>query len=134
MTEEPINPYQTPECQEQNLRFDDNPDRLVVLATFNNLTEASCLVSELEQNGIASRTANEQSGSTLGSLMSTIWIEVLVMKEDADRALAVKEKANFSTSEAESIPEWTCTCGETVDAGFEQCWSCLKPFEPNEVE
>lgn len=106
-------------------------DQLVVLSTFENAPEAHCLRMELESNGIRAAVSNELSAQTIGASLfgriSAIWIEVLVLKSDAERALQIK-RGYLSKTKASEIPEWTCKCGATVDAGFAQCWSCLATF------
>jgi hypothetical protein len=106
---------------------------LIVLATFDNAPEAHCLRIELENNGIRSEVTNETSAQTVGASLfgriSAVWIEVVVLDSDAAAALKIKNDFLSNVSESESeIPEWVCDCGETVDAGFAQCWSCMSPF------
>lgn len=102
-------------------------DKLVVLATFSNAPEAHCLRAALEANGIRSSVSNEGSTTLLGSSWfgptSAFWVEVLVFASDVEQASSIKHKMDPQIKE-ESIPEWKCSCGETVDAGFEVCWSC----------
>ncbi|MCA8996956.1 MAG: hypothetical protein KDA80_08220 [Planctomycetaceae bacterium] len=102
-------------------------EKLVVLATFPHDSEAYCLVAELENRGIRACVANEKSTAVLGSSpyggLSSFWIEVLVLESDALEALAIKHRL-FPEGQRGTTPEWVCECGETVDAGFEICWSC----------
>lgn len=107
-------------------------DKLIVLATFSNSSEAQLLRVALENDGIRASVANEQSASLLGASMfgptSAFWVEVLVFNSDSEEALAIKHRI-FPEGETETVPEWTCPCGETVDAGFEICWSCSSPYK-----
>ncbi len=106
-------------------------DELVVLATFETSPEAHCLRIELEQNGISACVANESTRGSVGASLfgpiSAVWIEVLVLKSDAEKALAIKYRMDAEPTD-QGIPEWTCACGETVDAGFATCWACSSPF------
>jgi len=107
--------------------------KLVVLATFNNPHEANLLRLRLENCGIESVVANENTstlfGATLAGPSSAFWIEVLVRSEDAESALPIREAFHAEKSVAdEVINEWQCACGETVDAGFGICWNCGSEF------
>lgn len=102
-------------------------EKLVVLATFDNPSEAHHLRAELEANGIRASVSNENSANVIGASLfgriAAISIEVLVL--DADLARAMEIKNNYLNNRKETpIPEWTCECGETVDAGFATCWAC----------
>ena len=133
------NPYQPPESPSKsreaealNREMDRTDDELVVLATFENAPEAHCLRAELESNGITATVGNEQSAQTVGASLfgriSAVWIEVLVLKSDAEAALAIKNRLDNEDGADSTIPEWTCECGATVDEGFGQCWSCLATY------
>jgi len=102
-------------------------EKLVVLATFDNASEAHRLRAELEASGIRATVSNENSANAIGASLfgriAAISIELLVL--DADLARAVEVKDNYLNNRKETpIPEWTCQCGETVDAGFSTCWAC----------
>lgn len=146
MSEEP-NPYRTPgfagpnpewakQVSEQN-NLPTN-EELICLATFESAAEAYLLKNLLEDNGISSSVANEQSAQTIGASLfgriSSIWIEVLVLKSDANAALVIKNEYLSSKTKESPIPEWNCACGETVDQGFGQCWSCMEPYPGAENE
>ncbi|MCA8991479.1 MAG: DUF2007 domain-containing protein [Planctomycetaceae bacterium] len=113
-------------------RDQDLHDKLIVLATFSKATEAHCLCATLESNGIRACVANETSNTSLGASwfgpISAIWVEVLVFESDAEKALEIKNRLADDMVVEEEIPEWICGCGETVDAGFEICWSCSTPY------
>lgn len=105
-------------------------EKLVRLATFENAGEAHCLRIALEEQGIQATVANEGAMSNIGATLfgpiSAIFIEVMVLESDTEQALLVKN--GLVMADEEAIPEWTCKCGETVDAGFGVCWSCSKPY------
>lgn len=102
-------------------------EKLVVLAKFDNASEAHRLRAELEANGIRASVSNENSANAIGGALfgrvAAISIEVLVLDADLPRAKEIKN--NYLSNRKETpIPEWTCRCGETVDAGFSTCWAC----------
>ncbi|MFM7116057.1 MAG: DUF2007 domain-containing protein [Planctomycetota bacterium] len=102
-------------------------EKLVVLATFDNPSEAHRLRAELEANGIRASVSNENSANVIGASLfgriAAISIEVLVLDADLNRATEIKN--NYLNNRKETpVPEWTCHCGETVDAGFSTCWAC----------
>jgi hypothetical protein len=41
-----------------------------------------------------------------------------------------EEQARALLHDLQHVPQrrWTCACGELVEGGFEQCWSCLAPM------
>jgi len=102
-------------------------EKLVVLAKFDNASEAHRLRAELEASGIRASVSNENSANAIGASLfgriAAISIDVSVL--DADFPRAVEIKNNYLNNRKETpIPEWTCQCGETVDAGFSTCWAC----------
>lgn len=126
-----FDPYRSPQLPVDFNQNDRSSEELLVLATFNNSVDAHRLRNELENAGIEARVANENSNASLGisifGQLSAFWVEVLIFKSDADRALVVKQQ--FHMNEDADIPEWTCRCGETVDAGFSACWNCEAVYE-----
>ena len=129
------NPYSPPNFKAAP-EVDESPaakgltGKLVVLSTFESSIEAHFFKNELENHGIRAAVGNETStaifGPTIGGPSSAFWIEVLVMEDDAERGLEIKKEWNLKSDDSVTIEiaEWTCTCGETVDAGFAVCWSC----------
>lgn len=106
---------------------------LVVLARCSSVTEAIFLRDELLHNGIQAHVANDKPVTGVGSAwFGKPRVDVLVFVADVERALEVKDQLLSSDTE-ETIPEWICSCGETVDAGFEICWSCASPH-PDSAE
>ena len=139
------NPYQAPktplagEAQSKNENQRElDWDKLIVLATFESSVEAHLLRNDLEAQGVEARIANETStsifGPTFAGPSSAFWIEVLVMKQDAEKALAIKTEflAKTTGDDEQEIPEWKCHCGEVVDSGFAVCWNCEAEYQaPN---
>ena len=126
------NPYESPVSDSDGItpKYDSH-DELVVLSTFSSTVDAQMLIVHLSQHGIDSRMGNELSGSslfgaTLGGPSSAFWVEVLIRKADAERALELKK--TFAIPQEASVPEWTCGCGEQVDEGFEVCWNCSAEY------
>ena len=105
--------------------------KLLVLATFDNSIDAHLFRNELESHGIPASVNNENTtalfGTTITGPSSAFWVEVLIMEADAERGLEIKNEWNSrrEVDDAPSeIPQWHCTCGETVDEGFAVCWNC----------
>jgi len=124
------NPYRSPEVHDAPLpgRSDDH-EKLVVLATFRTPIDAHVLRNRLLENGIDAKVSNESTTALFGSSMagpsSAFWIEVLIRESDAEAALKIKNQyVELDQANPVAIPEWTCSCGETVDAGFAICWNC----------
>jgi|688.fasta_scaffold166642_4 hypothetical protein len=109
-------------------------EKLVVLAKFDNPSEAHRLRAELEANGIRASVTNENSANAIGASLfgriAAISVEVLILDADLERAVEIKN--NYLNNRKETpIPEWTCQCGETVDAGFSTCWACGAEYREN---
>jgi hypothetical protein len=105
-----------------------------VLASFDNSLDAHTFKNVLEQNGIDSSVNNETTtaifGLTIAGPSSAFSVEVVIRQSDAEAALAVKQQFMSSLpADSAPIPEWTCKCGETVDAGFEVCWNCEAAYD-----
>jgi len=139
------NPYETPNSSGNSTHDDGKLERkipkttttekLIVLATFDNSVRAHMLRNELENNGITAKVGNETTtaifGATIGGPSSAFWMEVLVLESDASQALAIKNRwlAQERDDDDVDIPEWTCACGEIVDAGFSVCWNCENEYD-----
>ena len=139
MTEEDQNPYRSPIYNAAKSAEGSKPEKsgfdeckLVVLAEFVTAIEAHSLRNMLAENKIESRVTNEEGGASFGLLAGTsssFSPSVMIRKEDSEAALAIKQEFLAGDFAKESdVPEWTCSCGETVDAGFEVCWSCEAAF------
>jgi len=129
------NPYEPPQflepAKDEKASNRQRGEKLIVLATFNSSTDAHLLRNVLEENGVDARVGNETTtaifGATIAGPSSAFWIEVLVLKSDAEKALEIKNRF-LANTDGSPIPEWTCKCGETVDAGFAVCWSCESQY------
>ena len=136
MNDENQNPFRPPSFNPESVNEDankkksdfENGSKLVTLAEFDNSLEAHALKDMLAINGIESRVTNESMAASLGFLAGTsssFSPSVMILESDAEAALAIKQEfLAADVAEATTIPEWTCSCGETVDEGFEVCWNC----------
>jgi len=141
-----INPYQSPPdssaIPDEKAKSNSRKllgGRLLTLATFVPPAEAHLFRNELELHGINAAIANEHTailGTTMAGQTAAFTTNVMIMETDAEAALEIKKRWVASKKGAEEpeheISEWTCSCGETVDAGFEICWNCASPFSPAE--
>ena len=136
MNDENQNTFQPPSYNPESMNADankknsdfENGSKLVTLAEFDNSVEAHALKDVLATNGIESRVTNESMATSLGFLAGTTSSfspSVMILETDVEAALAIKQEfLGRDVTEATTFPEWTCGCGETVDAGFEVCWNC----------
>ena len=91
--------------------------RLVILGIYSNALAAHSVRILLEASGIRALVT--------GDLPSEHGIEqIRVLVSPADLALAIQVVEEVPPASEVLIPEWTCHCGATVDAGFHCCWSC----------
>ena len=133
MANDNVNPYESPQSDasemEGSARSSRNHDKLITLATFDNPYEAHLLCNELRSAGIDASVTNETSTAVMGATIvgpsRAFWIEVVIKECDSKAALLIKEQfLSSDPGEEPDIPQWKCTCGETVDAGFAVCWNC----------
>ena len=96
----------------------DEDRELVTIRTFETELDAHLVRNILNDQGIAAVVAGSTSFD--GVLESAIQLNV--RKIDAEQAESILK--DFEAEVPESVPEWTCECGETVDEGFVTCWSC----------
>jgi len=87
-----------------------------------NVAHVNHLKSVLESMGIRCRVRGEYLSAAVGELPPIeCWAELWIVDDERhDDALDVLRHASASRR-----GEWTCPeCGESVDAGFEECWNC----------
>ncbi len=101
-------------------------DELVCLETLTDLFKAQALCQVLEANGIVAHIAGDNVDTAFGGALpgSSGDEDYRVMVRARDLEAARGFVAELSTDAEATIPAWTCACGETVDEGFEVCWSC----------
>jgi hypothetical protein len=97
---------------------------MVTIATFENPTEAHAAKHCLEAEGIAAVVTDEAVGNWLSYMGSAIGgIKLQVAETDVARG----EEVLFvqTRADGQQLAPWRCArCRETVDGGFEICWSC----------
>ncbi len=94
----------------------------VIIRAYEFEDEAHVDRSVLDGAGIESRVLGSETAG-FGSLSNDAAFQLIVAREDYERAVEVLEQAASEVSELE-VPAWTCECGEEVDEGFAVCWSC----------
>ena len=129
MTEpEEMNPYQSPRAAPLSPLQRRNGEKLVVISTFDSSFDAQRFCEELTLNGIEACVDEDQMkgiGAAFGGVVFPFPVGVLVLESQKQEALVVKQTWDSSKSDStDQTPEWTCGCGETVDAGFDVCWNC----------
>jgi len=96
---------------------------LIKIATFHNPLEAHFAQGLLEAEGLQSYIEGEHANLALSYVGSAVGgVRLLVSEADRQLALAVLDRADESKATG---AEWVCSkCCETVDVGFDVCWSC----------
>ena len=91
------------------------------LVTAPNIVQAKIWCDLLCEAGLPAKVLREHFASVQGLMPPSecqpeIWLEY---EEHATAARQLLE-------ELDHLPQrkWQCRCGETVEGGFEQCWSC----------
>lgn len=90
-----------------------------------NIAIAALWADTLREAGIAASVERYFLGAAAGHLppdqcLPEIWIAHEQQEAQARQLLA----------DLQDLPQrcWQCACGETVEGGFEQCWSCGRPM------
>lgn len=101
-------------------------EELVCLETMADLFKAQALCQLLEDNGIVGHVAGDNVDTAFGGALPGPAgdEDYRVLIRASDLAAARRIVAELPGDSDESIPAWTCACGETVDEGFAVCWSC----------
>ncbi|MEL7497058.1 MAG: DUF2007 domain-containing protein [Planctomycetota bacterium] len=99
------------------------------IAETESETEAIMFRSVLEEAGIKGILVGLEASALGASIDGNDFIELLVNAEQADEASAIIEE--LTQDSQQEIPEWTCQCGEQVDAGFAICWACQADYPPD---
>ncbi len=101
-------------------------DDLVTVAEFGNPQQASFAKWLLEREGVHAYVSGAESTNMLWIVGPALGgVKLQVAEHDAEKSARILETAKHSEEATETVGPWKCThCGETVDAGFETCWSC----------
>ena len=86
-----------------------------------NIAIAALWVEALRQAGIEASVQRYFLGAAAGELPPDQCLpEIWVTDDRQERA------ARSLLDDLSHVPQrrWTCACGELVEGGFEQCWSC----------
>ncbi len=96
---------------------------LIKIATFHNPMDAHVAQGLLEAEGLPSYIEGEHANLALSYVGSAVGgVRLLVSAAHRQLALEVLERAEENKTTG---AEWMCgKCCETVDAGFDVCWSC----------
>lgn len=96
---------------------------LVRIATFEYEHEAILFRNLLNDHGIPAWVTGGDGVNIFGAGLTAaglVGVDVSIHKINMDVA---KEILGRLPKEKET-PAWKCSCGESVDKGFEVCWSC----------
>jgi hypothetical protein len=90
-----------------------------------NIAIATLWVDALRQAGIAAAVQRYYLGAAAGELPPDQCLPEIWVIDDAQR-----EPARSFLRDLARLPQrrWMCACGELVEGGFEQCWSCGRPM------
>ena len=101
-----------------------NENELICIANFNSETEATLALGMLAEQNIAANLSGLEPSALGLDLGGDLLIELFVLESEREAAQQILASLENTDGDEESIPEWTCQCGEQVDEGFVVCWSC----------
>jgi hypothetical protein len=86
-----------------------------------NLAIATLWASELEGQGVMCSVQRQFLSGVAGEIPPEQCLPEIWILKEAQELLAREVLHNLR-----HIPQrhWRCVCGESIDGGFEQCWSC----------
>ncbi len=87
---------------------------------YGSVLEAEIDQGRLESAGIPARVRRDDCGGMYPQLVMHKPVRLEVDVADAERALEILGEA----ADAPPTPAWTCSCGETVEQGYDACWKC----------
>ena len=93
-----------------------------------NLVLATLWVDWLKAEGIGASVQREYLRSAAGELppdqcMPEVWIDDPLQEAQALKLLQMLRRVRQR--------RWACSCGELIEGGFEQCWSCGLMMPPD---
>ena len=88
-----------------------------------NLAIATLWADALKEEGIAASVQRQYLGGVVGELPPDQCLPEVWIHEASQEA-----RAKVLLHDLQNVPQhrWTCTCGELVEGGFEQCWNCAR--------
>ena len=91
------------------------------LARAPNIAIAALWADVLQQAGFSATVQRYFLGSVAGELPPDQCQPEIWLAQDHE-----KPQAEALLNRLQNLPQrrWLCPCGETVEGGFEQCWSC----------
>ncbi len=92
-----------------------------------NLVMATLWADWLKAQGIDASVQREYLRSAAGELPPDQCLPEVWIKDPLDQARSLELLHHLRHPPQR---RWTCVCGERVEGGFEQCWSCgaMLPF------
>ncbi len=94
---------------------------MILLAHAPNIALASLWSEALQQAGFSASVQRYFLGGGVGELPPDQCQPEIWLTHDDEKA-----QAELVLNSLRNPPQrqWLCTCGESLDGGFEQCWSC----------
>jgi hypothetical protein len=94
---------------------------MILLAVAPNIAIAALWTEALQQAGFSASVQRYFLGSGAGELPPDQCQPEIWLADDHE-----KPQAEFFLDKLQNPPQrhWLCSCGEMVEGGFEQCWSC----------
>ena len=90
-----------------------------------NIAIAALWVDVLRHAGMEASTQRYFLSSVAGELPPDQCLPEVWLQQDDQRAQATELLDAWCNAPQH---HWVCACGETVEGGFEQCWSCALPM------
>lgn len=103
-------------------------EKFAKLAKFDSAIPAHSMRILLEANGIEAQVQGDFVAEIAGT------DSILVIVREADLEIAKRVIVEVPAASEVLVPEWTCDCGETVDKGFQVCWSCGRACPDVDIE
>lgn len=92
-----------------------------------NIAIAALWVDALRHAGIEASVQRYFLGAAAGELPPDQCLPEVWLIHDEQEVQARRLLQDLT-----DLPQrrWLCVCGEIVEGGFEQCWSCARPMPP----
>ena len=99
-----------------------NPEELVIAQVYEFEDEAHLARSVLDAGGVDAKVLGSETAG-FGGLSNDAAFQLVVRRDLFEKARELLENIESDDTE-ETVPAWTCHCGEEVDEGFAICWAC----------